>query len=680
MEMISRLVATFLVNALWQVALVAAAAALAARLMRSAPARYQHGVWLAALGLCLALPLASLRMAAGAAPGSSRGAMGAIKDTLPAPNSARSTSAEQLRQAGPHTLTAGSGASHPPASRQPFRIPALAVSAARAGYVALGFFLFLLLRVASFLGMWRRTQAVVRSAHSQPLPAWAADLAERSRRAFGLGPVSILFSPEVRSPLTLGARRPAIVLPEGFIERADPRELASALGHEMAHLARHDYSLNLVAEIIHLPLTFHPAANLVRRRINETRELACDDLAAGRLVPASDYARSLVAIAEALAVATQTSRPNYSLGVFDANNLEDRVMRLLHPRPRRSARAARALLAAGSLQMAAAFMAAASFPLSIAQTTAETDAKFSLKHFVGTWTANYEGQTYIEVSLKQKGDELSGSVSLGNFGIDNDGQVNHVQDEPSPDHANSISSSRLEGDTLTFVAGAHHFQMKVVGEDKAKIKWAPANYDSLAPEPGWWTITRTLAKTENEISSGGPSGGVVGGVAGGVKGPARMLEGTVKGGVSGAVSATSGTAEIPGTVSVKVRVAVPSGAREKATPGDAVNVVRLINTAEADYKMKMGKYASWQDLLDSPTFQETLNRTQNVYHLEKSALASGPEIIPGYQLRLVVSPAGDDYILSLEEAPFEDCSIFFYSDDRGIIQEGKNIGCNSSGR
>jgi TonB family protein len=657
MEMISGLVATFLVNALWQVALVAAAAALAARLMRSAPARYQHFVWLAALGLSLALPAASLRLAAGANTESSRDAIRGVQEIPLASNGTPNMPPAEESRTGSPTPTAVSAASHSRASGQPFRIPALAISAALARYVAVGFLLFLLLRLAGFVGVWRRTQAVARSAHSKPLPSWATELLEHSRRAFGVGSVSVLFSRKVRSPLTLGARQPVIVLPEGFLERTNQDELASALSHEMAHLARHDYLLNLVAEIIYLPVAFHPAARLIRRRINETREFACDELAAGRLVPACDYARSLVAIADTLAVATQISQPDYSLGVFDTDNLEERVMRLLHPSPRAGARFAKALLAAGSFLIVAAF-AAASFPLSVAQTTAETVPKVSLKQFAGTWTAKYEGQTYIEVILKPNGDELGGSVSLGNFGVDENGQVNHVADEPNPDYAEPLVSSHLQGDTLSLVARGksgveNSFQMKVAGTDEAKIKWLPATHAPSAPEPGWWAIARVPTNTEIKVTLGGPSGRVVGGVPGGLGGG------------------------VPGLTRAVEAEATPA---RKVTPEDAVNVVRLINTAEADYNSERGKYASWQDLLNSPSFQETLARTRNVYHLEKNALASGPEVIPGYQLRLAVSPGGDHYILSLEEAPFKDCTIFFYSDDRGIIQEGKNIGCSSSGR
>ena len=59
METISRTLLTVLINSLWQVALVAAVSTLCARLMRSAPARFEHVLWVMALGLGVLLPASS---------------------------------------------------------------------------------------------------------------------------------------------------------------------------------------------------------------------------------------------------------------------------------------------------------------------------------------------------------------------------------------------------------------------------------------------------------------------------------------------------------------------------------------------------------------------------------------------------------------------------------------------
>lgn len=59
--MMSQAVLGFLVNSIWQVALIAGAAAVASRFLRHAPARYQHALWVIALLFAIALPIASTR-------------------------------------------------------------------------------------------------------------------------------------------------------------------------------------------------------------------------------------------------------------------------------------------------------------------------------------------------------------------------------------------------------------------------------------------------------------------------------------------------------------------------------------------------------------------------------------------------------------------------------------------
>src|SRR5205814_8459680 len=125
----------------------------------------------------------------------------------------------------------------------------------------------------------------------------------------------------------------AIVLPEGMFQSTSPQELTAALCHEMAHIRRHDFLMNLVYELALLPLSFHPAARLIKRRIDETRELACDEMAAGRIVNAASYARSLVSLALtvcSLSSARLLAGPGYTLSVFDADVLAQRIIKLLH--------------------------------------------------------------------------------------------------------------------------------------------------------------------------------------------------------------------------------------------------------------------------------------------------------------------------------------------------------------
>jgi hypothetical protein len=153
----------------------------------------------------------------------------------------------------------------------------------------------------------------------------------------------------------------------------------------MAHVRRRDNLVNLICEFALLPLVFHPAAWMLKRRIEETRELACDEAAAGLLVSAPEYARSLVTLAQSIAPRSSTLSPRYTLGVFDANILEERIMRLLDNRPQESRRRARLLLGGAALALVTVALAAAMFSLTAVGTAMAAGTPEPPTDFSGRW-------------------------------------------------------------------------------------------------------------------------------------------------------------------------------------------------------------------------------------------------------------------------------------------------------
>jgi hypothetical protein len=148
-----------------------------------------------------------------------------------------------------------------------------------------------------------------------------------------------------------------------LLRETDRGVLTAAIGHELVHVLRRDYLLNLIYELISLPLSFHPATALVKRRIRETRELGCDELVTDKLLDAAVYARSLVHLAGS---AINLSRPGATItvGVADADILEERVMTILR-RPKTITRRRNLLLVATALIFVVPCVAAAPFALRI---------------------------------------------------------------------------------------------------------------------------------------------------------------------------------------------------------------------------------------------------------------------------------------------------------------------------
>ena len=144
-----------------------------------------------------------------------------------------------------------------------------------------------------------------------------------------------------------------MLVPPDFIATATREEIAAALCHELAHIARRDFLVNLLLEIASLPIAFHPACWLLKKHIDESRELACD--AHGRRQSPNNseiYARSLLSLAQTICAAPAATATN-ALGIFEANILEKRIMHLIDRKPA-STRAARLLSVAFGCSLLAA--------------------------------------------------------------------------------------------------------------------------------------------------------------------------------------------------------------------------------------------------------------------------------------------------------------------------------------
>ena len=160
-------------------------------------------------------------------------------------------------------------------------------------WLTLAYAIFVAWRVIRLVRFWRRKNRLRSPLNLGALPPEAEQVARRCRAIFGIKRVDIAQSSSARVPYTIGARRPLIVLPRDFCVVSDER-LLSVIGHEMAHVARRDYLTNLICELALIPISFHPLAFLIKKHIDRSRELACDELVSRELLPAKLYARSLV--------------------------------------------------------------------------------------------------------------------------------------------------------------------------------------------------------------------------------------------------------------------------------------------------------------------------------------------------------------------------------------------------
>jgi hypothetical protein len=99
-------------------------------------------------------------------------------------------------------------------------------------------------------------------------------------------------------------------------------------------------------------------------------------------------------------------------------------------------------------------------------------------------------------------------------------------------------------------------------------------------------------------------------------------------------------------------------------------LVRTINTAEVTERSTYGSFASWQTLLAHQ--QEYLNEwLANDYSRDPNVhFGSTPEILPGWNLRLIVPPDGTGWVVLLEDAR-DKTGYALLSDERGVIRQCK---------
>jgi len=109
--------------------------------------------------------------------------------------------------------------------------------------------------------------------------------------------VSVRITPMTMAPATFGLFRPVILLSAATVLGISPRQLEAVLAHELAHIRRHDYVVNVLQMLAETLFFYHPAVWWASRRIRVERELCCDDIAVHACGDVVCYAHALTSVA-----------------------------------------------------------------------------------------------------------------------------------------------------------------------------------------------------------------------------------------------------------------------------------------------------------------------------------------------------------------------------------------------
>ncbi len=120
-----------------------------------------------------------------------------------------------------------------------------------------------------------------------------AALQRLARRLAVSRPVRLVQSTIAEVPSAIGWLRPMILLPASTLTGLTIEQIEAVIAHELAHIRRYDYLVNLVQSVVETLLFYHPAVWWVSRRMRIEREHCCDDLAVAACGNAVTYARAL---------------------------------------------------------------------------------------------------------------------------------------------------------------------------------------------------------------------------------------------------------------------------------------------------------------------------------------------------------------------------------------------------
>ncbi len=299
-----------LLHFLWQGLLIGCAAALALHALRNARPQTRYLVACAALLLCAAVPLANFawRLADAADTGyvlptplettvlaAIPGATDVQADTVLVDVDAMTTWEYLLRRQMPWLVLLWAGGAA-------------------------------LMTLRLSLGLqWVRQRT--QPSHYHADAGWQSRATELAQRMGIQRPVRLGVSDNaLEGPITAGILRPIVLLPASLVSGLPPELLEALLAHELAHVRRHDYLVNLVQSGIEIFLFYHPSVWMLSQCIRREREQIADDLAASTL---GEPRRLALALSELDKF--QFTTTHFAAPAAHGGDLMSRIKRLIRP-------------------------------------------------------------------------------------------------------------------------------------------------------------------------------------------------------------------------------------------------------------------------------------------------------------------------------------------------------------
>ncbi len=172
---------------------------------------------------------------------------------------------------------------------------------------------------------WTSARTLQRTGVCNAPDLWQRRLAHLATSIRVSRPVMLLESGLASVPSVVGQLRPVILMPAGLLISLPVAQIEAILLHELAHIRRHDYLVNMLQLAVESLLFYHPAVWWISGIMRAEREHCCDDMVVATGGDAYQYALALAALEQ-----TRWGAPEPALAAT-GGNLVKRIHRLLYP-------------------------------------------------------------------------------------------------------------------------------------------------------------------------------------------------------------------------------------------------------------------------------------------------------------------------------------------------------------
>lgn len=190
-------------------------------------------------------------------------------------------------------------------------------------YLSAAYLIVLLILLARFAHAVVITQRL-RTTENESAGFWQEFVDEMALRFFIGRKVRIQISEAIDVPATLGFLKPIILLPVASVNHLSVSQVESIIMHELAHIRRNDYLVNILVSLVETILFFNPFAHLLSKQVRKECELCCDDAVLNHQKDPGQYAYALLLL--------EKSRQQFALAVAATGSegqLLGRVKRIL---------------------------------------------------------------------------------------------------------------------------------------------------------------------------------------------------------------------------------------------------------------------------------------------------------------------------------------------------------------